>query len=195
MNKIKILGLFLIISPFLIFAHNPLSSKFHLTISDKVSLLTVNLSQTGVEQVLLKNHSAEELNSMNSKEFKELIIAYVKNNFFLAIDGEAVELKKGGIKLGAHQTDLKFVLKPFSKSSKKAVINIPAFKENGEHQTIFLLNFFDEKGRVILSSRNNYKSKMYLSQEENSYAWLWIGVIVSFVFVIFFFVRKKLFSE
>jgi hypothetical protein len=176
-----ILGLLFISSPFLLLAHNPLSAKYHLEAGENISLLNISLSQVGLNQALLKSHDEAELNKMEQKEFKELIVEYVKSNFFLSIDNEKIELKKGGIKFGAHQTDLKFIIPPVSKETKEVHIHIPAFKENGYHQTIFSYKIFDKVDKVILDFKNSYESTIRLgepviSNQASFSNWIWIGL-------------------
>lgn len=172
--KTLIIGLVCIISPLYTFGHNPLSARYHLEAGDHVSLLTINLSQDGINHALIKKHGKEMLETIGQNEFKTLIVAYVKSNFNLIIDGEEIILQKGGIKLGRHQTDLKFVLPPISKKAEQLDINISAFKENENHQTIFSHNIKEEASHVILRSQNDYRSTFNFSEPVESNNWLFI---------------------
>ena len=84
----------MLISPFITLAHNPLSAKYHLNAGQKASILTIQLSQDGVNQVLIEKYGKEKINTIEQKEFKELIVDYIKSNFNLSINQETVELKK-----------------------------------------------------------------------------------------------------
>lgn len=185
----------MLISPFITLAHNPLSAKYHLNAGQKASILTIQLSQDGVNQVLIEKYGKEKINTIEQKEFKELIVDYIKSNFNLSINQEAVELKKGGIKLGNHQTDLKFVLPPLFEEVDNFSISIPAFKENRNHQTIFSYKFLDKKGKVILGKNNDYKSTINLNEQATQSAssnWLLI-TLSSLVIIggIFFGVKNR----
>lgn len=159
--KTFITGLIIMISPLLSLAHNPLSARYHFVAGEHASLLTINLSQAGVNQVLSKKYDQEELATANQKQFEELIVDYVKRNFSLTIDQKPFELEQGGIKRGSHQTDLRFVLPPVTTKADRIDIDIPAFRENGNHQTIFSFEIFGEKDKVILNSSNNNQSVIY----------------------------------
>lgn len=172
-----IIALVFIISPFLSFGHNPLSAKYHLEAGEKVSLLTINLSQDGVNQVLLKAYSEKELEALSQNEFKALIVNYIKSNFSLSFDKKEIKLKEGGVKLGSHQTDLKFVLPPVSSEVEQIEIHIPAFKENDNHQTIFSYKTNRKADYEILSSKNNYQSTIMLLTPAKSKNWFWFNLV------------------
>lgn len=163
--KLYIIGLIVLISPLITFAHNPLSARYHLTGTDAGSALAINLSQDGVNTALLKHYNQDYLNALSEQAFKELVVEYVKGNFHLSIDGKEMILGEGGIKLGAHQTDLKFVLPPIQSKPKKLEVNISAFKENGNHQTIFVYNINGLKGKEILSEHKGFDAKILLNEE------------------------------
>lgn len=189
--KNLIIGLIVMVSPFLSFGHNPLSARYHFEAGENTSLLTINLSQDGVNHLLSKIVSPEKLKTITSVELKELIVDYIKSNFNLSIDKEQIELKKGGIKLGSHQTDLKFVLPPFSKEAQKIDIHIPAFKENGNHQTIFSYTIKGKSDHLILRSSNDFQSTILLSAASNTNSWLWFILIGLVSLSSVFFLRRR----
>lgn len=181
-----ILGLTLFVSPFLVIAHNPLSATYHFEAGKDASVLSINLSQDGVNKILIDKYGSDEMNLISQKKFKELIVDYIKSNFNLTIDEQPIILNKGGIKLGTHQTDLKFVLPPLPNDFTIFHIKIPAFKENGNHQTIFSYKMSGKKDKVILDKKNNYEASIRLSPQVFNSNWLWailgislfIGLIV-----------------
>jgi len=172
--KSFILGMICIISPFISFGHNPLSAKYHLEAGEKVSLLTINLSQDGVNQAMLKNYSEQQLAAMTENSFKELIVNYIKSNFNMTFDNQKIPLGQGGVKLGNHQTDLKFVLPATPHNIEKINIEITAFEENGNHQTIFSYKTKMTSGYEILSTKNNFKSTISVSNKKTSNSLFWI---------------------
>jgi hypothetical protein len=193
MNKL-IIGLVLTISPLFLLGHNPLSAKYQVVAGEGATLLSISLSQTGLDLALSKAYSQEMLDTLEQKEYKELVIDYVKNNFDFSVNNESVILKKGGIKLGSHQTDLKFVLPPFPKEIEEFSIDIPAFKDNKYHQTIFSYNLFGMADKVILSNKNDYKSTVVLKEIPNYNNWIWgitAGLAALLMFIILFVLNRK----
>lgn len=184
--------LILIMSSFISFGHNPLSAKYHLAIKKEGSILTINLSQDGVNAVLLKHNSKTHLEGLNDKEFKQLIINYIKSNFNIYIDREKVVLKEGGIRYGHHQTDVKFVLPSFSKKTQKIFVDIPAFSENNNHQTLFVYDFYGKREKAILSSKNEFKANILLKKRFtfNKTLLLTISSITSLLFVFLLITNK-----
>ncbi len=179
--KNLIIGLVLSISPLFLLAHNPLSARYYLHAGEQASILNISLSQAGVNQALLKKYGQDELHQMEQKEFKEVIIAYLKEHFYLAINQQEIKLEEGGIKLGNHQTDLKFVLPPLPKEVVEIAVRIPAFQENDQHQTIFSYNLFGEVDKLILGTKNDYQARVKLKEASESSFYFWpiqLGLLV-----------------
>lgn len=101
MMKNMIIGLMFLFSPFLMWSHNPLSASYYFEVTENASLLSISLSQDAINKVLLTTYTKAELEEMNQKNFEELIVKYIKSHFKVILDDVAVELKKGGIKLGS----------------------------------------------------------------------------------------------
>lgn len=137
-------------------AHNPLSARYHFEAGSLASELTISLSQDGVNQALLQTHDRKELEALPRNAFEELIVAYLKSNFNLSVNGLPVTLGQGGVKLGDHQTDLRFVLPAFTAAVDNIDVHIPAFRENDHHQTIFSYAVDGKAGHVILREDNDF---------------------------------------
>ncbi len=189
--KYLLIGLIILVSPLYCFGHNPLSAKYQVVAGENASLLTINLSQNGVNQALINKYGKQQLTALSKKEFEELMVAYIKDNFSLSIDDENIELKTGGIKPGSHQTDLKFVLPPISKNAQRLNISIPAFAENKNHQTIFYYQLYGKQNHVILSDLNDYQSSIELSPSAHISNWVWMAPIGAVGLALIFLVRRK----
>lgn len=181
MTKLLI-GCFFLICPIFLFAHNPLSAKYYLEHNEKGTFLSIYLSQTGVDKAFNKKYGQEIIQQKTALEYKELLVQYIKSNFNLKIDNQKIELLDGGIKLGNHQTDLKFILSPFAKDIETININISAFQENEKHQTIFSYNLYGLVDKAILSHKNDYTATIILNEEKKDNKTLLvsssIGVVV-----------------
>ncbi len=180
-------GLILVVSPTLTLAHNPLSARYHWQAGEQGSLLTINLSQDGINLALLQTHEQEELERLSQQVFEELIVDYLKANFSLKVNEQQMTLQKGGIKLGSHQTDLKFVLPAITQPLVNLDIAIPAFQENGNHQTIFSYAVGGRTDRVILSEYNDYKASISLQDSTSGNRYLGavtlgvVGLMIAFL--------------
>lgn len=188
------------IIPCLLSAHNPLSATYYAEVKENLGILNIYLAQGGVDHAMLSNLGKDKVSKMSQLEYKQAIVDYVKSNFTLKVDQKAINLKEGGIKLGDHQTDLKFVFEPFDKSYNTVSVDIPAFKENYNHQTIFSFNFFDSKNKLILSKNNDYKGTInsaqittqapYTSNNQSIY-WICGIALIGMLLLTFFKIRKS----
>ncbi|MDO6596710.1 hypothetical protein Q4512_07270 [Oceanihabitans sp. 2_MG-2023] len=141
-----------------VFAHNPLSAMYYLEVNEGVSVLNISLSQSGLNEALKKHYSNIDLETLSSIEYKQLAIKYLKENFNLNINNKSVALLDGGIKLGNHQTDVKFILSQLPKNFESLDVEIKAFVQNKHHQTVFSLVLNENTSKVILNEINNYKT-------------------------------------
>lgn len=164
MKKILIFCLFMALSSKMAHAHNPLSASYFLEVKGQMGLLNISLSQAGFQEALAKHYPALEFDNLSELEYKKLAVDYVKNNFLLRINGNRVKLLKGGLKLGKHQTDLKFITSELPESFDTMELTINAFKENDHHQSIFSLALNGTTDKVILSKNNDYSASAYFEK-------------------------------
>jgi hypothetical protein len=172
-------------------AHNPLSARYTLVSDNNACVLEISLSQDGINQALINTYGKDFITDMDQKDFKELIVSYIKEHFDLHVDNRKLELIEGGIRLGDHQTDLKFVLEPIKDNIKIIEVAIPAFKENGEHQSIFSYTINSLRDRAILSSRNDYQTVFYPNGKPSKLPWLFGGFAGLMIIIIAIFLKRK----
>ena len=159
MQKI-FLGLILFISPFFLFAHNPLSAVYKLENISNGSVLKVNLTQGSINKTLKDIYDPDFLAKITQKEYKELVVRYVKENFNLKINDKQITLSKGGIRLGNHQTDLSFITSFISEEIKTIDLEITSFKNNQGHHNMFFYKRNGESEKIVLSQKNDFKSEV-----------------------------------
>ena len=172
------------------FAHNPLSAMYYLEVEDDFGILNLSLTQSGLHNAIFKNFSDKEISEMSDLEYKKHIVDYIKANFYLAINNNEIKLLDGGVKLGNHQTDLKFITSKLPAEFNDLDVNIEAFKENEHHQTVFSLALKGKTSKVILNESNNYMTSMNFennrmisnaSQFNKGYLWIAIFIIIGIV--------------
>ena len=174
-------------------AHNPLSARYQFQSNGSVGQLTVSLSQDGVNAALAKTYPKSMLDTLSSDAFKRLLIRYVKEHFILRADGEKIALYEGGIKLGNHQTDMRFVADPIRQEALFLDVAIAAFTENDGHQSIFSCVINGHSGRVILQAQNNYNAAITLnahtSKENDTTTTLWVVAALAILLSIIYFIK------
>lgn len=142
--------------------HDPLSAFFQLDMYEESCLLSINLSQYGSEQALIKTYSGLDLSSIDPDDYKQKLIGYIKECTYIEIDGEALQIGKGAIKLGSHQTDLKFELLLPKRKPKEITAVISCFSENKGHYNFFKLSYGKMSKRVKLKSENSFQSVLLI---------------------------------
>lgn len=172
------------------FAHNPLSAMYYLEVEDNLGILNISLSQVGLNEALIKHYPDTELGELSDLEYKQLAVHYIKDNFSLKINKNEVVLSNGGLKLGDHQTDLKFVIANLPEQFNSLDVQIDAFKENENHQTVFSLSLKGNTDKVILSKNNQYSSsvvfednKMVANSRKFNTSYLWFIALVPVLLV------------
>lgn len=192
MKKVLIAFIFLIFSIKTVYAHNPLSAMYYLEVNNELGILSVSVSQTGLHEALLKSYSKIDFEQLPEDEYKKLAVKYLKNNFSLSANGELVKLLNGGLKLGDHQTDFKFITSSLPKKINSLDVTVHAFQENENHQTIFSVAINDVMGKVILGSKNDYSSNLIFkdnklitkSKTSLNPNYIWFIAFIPFVLVV-----------
>lgn len=165
MKRIIILLLILIVSIQTMHAHNPLSAMYYLEVKENINILNINLSQNGLNEALKKQYSKINLEELSSTEYKQLAVNYLKENFYLDINGQTIKLLEGGLKLGKHQTDVKFIVSGLPKTFESLNVKIDAFIENEHHLTVFSLLLNGNTSKVILNQNNNYTASVLFEDD------------------------------
>ncbi|MGB5553725.1 MAG: hypothetical protein WBM83_03625 [Flavobacteriaceae bacterium] len=190
MKKLLIFCLLVALSSQSALAHNPLSAMYYFEVKDDFGILNISLSQAGFQEALTAHYPAIDFNKLSDVDYKQWAVAYVKDNFHLNINGNQIELLNGGLKLGNHQTDLKFVTEKLPNAFHTLEVEINAFRENEHHQTIFSWSLHGETDKVILSDNNDYSAsvkfkdnKMLINKGIFNTDYLWFIALVPMLII------------
>ena len=185
MKKIVFFCLLSIFTFKMSFAHNPLSAMYYLEVEDGFGIMNLSLSQAGLQEAIFQNYTDDDIKKISNIDYKKLIVKYVKTNLELMINGDHIKLLEGGVKLGNHQTDLKFITSKLPSIFNSLTIKIDAFKENEHHQTVFSLAFNDKTSKVILNEKNHYSTsvkfmdnKMVVNSSPFRMSYLWFITVI-----------------
>ncbi len=137
-------------------AHNPLSARFELVVGEAISVLTINFSQDGLHSGLQKQCPNIALEKIDRQYYKELLTAYVKQHIQLSTPQGPIRIGEGGIRLGNHQTDLRFAIADVPTDMQQLQVSITCGIENEHHQNLFWLVVNGQKHKLILDERNGY---------------------------------------
>ncbi len=196
MQKKILLGLIILISPIFLLAHNPLSAIYRFEPQNDNGILKIYLTQVAVDKALKDIHGANFISTLSEKQFKELIVSYVKDNFKLNVNDTKIELEKGGIRYGNHETDLTFITSKIPERINTINVEITAFKNNEYHQTIFYFKKNDGTSeKIILNSKNDFKTEIDFEQNKDFFYLIILSTIIIapivLALIIFKYKKKK----
>ena len=138
-------------------AHNPNTASVVISPLNNVWVAQFTISQEGANYALYNYYTGKDLKSLSEKEYKELYIDYIKKKIALVVDDQKIELSSGGIKLGNHQTDIKFLIPDFPKEYHYVNLKLSIFDENREQNTVVKFVEQDKSYRKILNHSNKFK--------------------------------------
>ncbi len=154
------------------------------------------ISQEGAN-IALEETWGQSLQSFDAQEFKEKYITYIKERVHLSSNDQTIYLGEGGIKLGAHETKMTFMLPDLAPDFDQLNMHIPLFESLEGQHTIVRIDTEEGQVKAILKSSNSFKA--YFSRGEinylstlnvNSYIWLGLGVVFIFALVLFYYLPK-----
>lgn len=146
-------------------AHNPLTAKVELNTNlEGGGLLNIFLSQAGLNEALLKSANQTDFSTISQVAYKKMAVQYIKNHIEIIADGQPLVIGEGAIKLGSHQTDLRFLINRVPQNIQTLAAKIDIGKENGNHHTVFWWLQKDGSRKVVLSERNDFKSVLGVNQ-------------------------------
>ncbi|NQX84667.1 MAG: hypothetical protein HRT67_01880 [Flavobacteriaceae bacterium] len=137
-------------------AHNPNTASVVFSPTNGVWVAQFTISQEGASYALNKYYTDTDLSSIDADTYKTLYIDYLRKKMRLMVDNQEVKFSSAGIKLGGHQTDIKFLLPDFPKNYKEVYLKLPIFEENeGQHTVVkFVTN--TKSIRKVMSRSNSY---------------------------------------
>lgn len=131
---------------------------------------------------------------MEEVEFKLALMNYVRGHFKMTVDNEEIHLDSGGVKLGSHQTDIRFIIPSLPQEYDKVEISAPLFEENLNHHSIFRFNDGTYEIRKVLSQANGFRFGFErtaegfedVSEEHSNTTLLMVIVVVGFILLLGF---------
>jgi len=202
MKRVIIVGLVLMVGLCVrVWAHNPQIATYQVKKINDGWLVEASFPQVAVHSALVKMYGKEKIKSLSEKEYKEKLVAYFKANTIISLNGKKVALGDVALRLGSHQTDLKFLLNASVSSIDKMSFRLEALAENHGQQNVLRVFDGEKKGRFILSEKNSYS--VQIAANETGFVALRpsmkidffvLAAIMAGVFVLLVFFRFKTFK-
>ncbi|HCX22174.1 MAG: hypothetical protein CMB80_03875 [Flammeovirgaceae bacterium] len=138
-------------------AHNPAIASFNIRQLEHVWIIEGSFAQSGLHAAVEKVHPG--IVAENSNSYKQAIAEYVKSHIEITrADGSNWALGEGGVRLGSHQTDVKFVLAKTSEFPEELTVSISCLAENKHQQNLLRIPAFKSVDHVVLSDENEFTS-------------------------------------
>ncbi len=127
--------------------------------------IEMNFAAAGVQQAMISEYGEAEVMAMTKEEFRDAFVEYARANFQLvADDGVKISLESGGVKLGSHQTDMKFVLPAMPDSPEYLEVQLTMFASSSHHTNLFRVYKDDILTKFILTEENGYKTTIAFTE-------------------------------
>lgn len=147
-------------------AHNPNTASVIISPINGVWVVQFTISQQGANYALNNYYNNKDLNSIEIKEYKELYINYLRNKLSLIVDNKQIKLSSAGIKLGDHQTDIKFLLSDFPLNYSLVKLKLPIFEENKQQNTVVRFLENNKTIRKVMNKSNGFEMSFENSNNE-----------------------------
>jgi len=141
------------------------------------------ISQEGAN-IALEETWGQSLQSFDAQEFKEKYVAYIKERVHLSSNDQTIHLGEGGIKLGAHETKMTFMLPDLAPDFDQLNMYIPLFETLEGQHTIVRIDKAGMKSKAILKASNSFTTSYEhgeitypIPAEESTLGW-WVLIVL-----------------
>lgn len=146
--------------------HNAKIATFTLRDTGAGWYIEMNFAQAAVDAAMIDIYGKAKLEGITKQEYQGMVVDYIKNNFQLEADGKNVPLKSGGINLGSHQTNLKFVLPDLPLQPKSVYVHIPMFEKVHNQTNLFrIYRGGNDMTKFFLSEDNHFQVNLNFTLE------------------------------
>jgi hypothetical protein len=179
-----------------VWAHDINTASVVIKKMDSVWTIHLSFSRIGANYSM-SEFLKTDLTTLEASRFKEKLVQYVRSNLKLSVDDTSIPIGPGGIKLGNHQTDLRFFIPDFPPEYEQISLSIPLFNENANQHTIVRFSDGIDEIRKVLSHANNFTFRFKLTPDgfvetiDGTTRYLFIfgiplvGVLLWFIWMIF----------
>lgn len=171
-------------------AHNPNTTSVVISPVNGVYSVHYVISQEGANYALTKYYTGEDLQRLTADQYKEKYIDYIKKHTRLIIDGKEIPLGSGGIKLGNHQTDIRFLLPNYPKDYKTVEITLNVFRQNENQNTVVRFLEGKKSFRKVLNIKNGFSFQFektpegFVGKQDKQLMSFWYYAILLFVILL-----------
>ena len=149
---------FFLLLPTSAWSHLPNVATFNVQQREQLWWLDVHVSTDGLHHILTLRDP--KIQALSAQDYKKRAVTLIKEGVRVNVDGGDIELGEGGIRLAAHQTDLRFELVGMPQAPARFQLEIDVFSEQSNQQNIFRVFRPDGSDHVVLSERNRFAASL-----------------------------------
>ncbi len=140
--------------------HNPQLATFFIRNLEGVWVIEGSFPQHGLHEALREAYENIQIDSLGPPEYKNLLIDYIKGHILIETeDNREIVLGEGGLRLGNHQTDVRFVLENLPESPQDLKVKIGCLQENDHHTNILRVPALGNE-QFILNEDNSFTAEL-----------------------------------
>ncbi|MBI1288361.1 MAG: hypothetical protein GC178_12385 [Flavobacteriales bacterium] len=149
------------------FSHDPNLATFTISQKKGVWILEMSCAQEGLDRAMRKFKPEVAKLGFSDRSYKEAVVEYLKSTIFIQADDFAeVTLGQGAIKLGAHQSNVKFELSGMPDSPKRLKLRLASMSENPEHVSLVKVFLPTELKRFLLDKNNHFEVAFEMDRKD-----------------------------
>ncbi|ANQ47476.1 hypothetical protein MY04_0093 [Flammeovirga sp. MY04] len=147
-------------------AHNPKIATYNLRDTGIGWYLEMSFARSTLDKQMIQLHGEDLVKNSTKAEYQKLIVNYLMDHIFIEADGTDLAFGQGGIRLGDHQTDLKYIIKSLS-DPQHLNVKINTFEEERNHTNLFRIYKGDVQiGKYFLSEENQFSTQFMIENDK-----------------------------
>lgn len=152
---------------FVSMAHNAKIATYTLRDTGVGWMIEINFAQAGLLAMAEKDLGETDFAALDEAALKSYLIEQVQQNFSLEVDGINVPLKNGGVLMGNHQTNFKYVLPEIPLNPQQLMVHIPMCSNVHNQTNIFrIYRGGEHMSKFFLSEDNDFEIQLEFSNNQ-----------------------------
>jgi len=138
-------------------AHNPNNTALSLIQEKGLWSLHLLISQQGAHEALQHHYKKVDLHLLSKADYQKKYMQYVRDKLIIWVDTQRIQLGSGGIKLGKHQTEIRWLLPTFPLAYETLKMEVNVFCENPSQHTMVRITDGNKRFRKLLHKKNGFQ--------------------------------------
>lgn len=186
-----------------VMAHNPQIVTYTIRNQYNVWFIEASFPQVSVQNALNNKYGEDMVSNYDQTTYRNKVVEIFRGAIQLKANNRQLILGNAAIKLGSHQTDVKFIIENFPGLSEEfnLIAEIESLPFNESQQNVVRVMAQNKMERQILSKANGYRGsftinsegvfKMDIEEQKNDINTLMLSIILVFATIVLALVMIK----